>query len=376
MKKRILALFLCVIMVLALVACGEAPVNPDSGTGSNPPISSGNSDEVSSSDTDATDKESGSAANGYDATLEHKVIISDRAASKILVLDLNVCGTDFQKLPETSSAIVWEWDATTDPNLKSKNPGRGLDSAKYRYSEYYKKDVIIACSSDGWAGVIDYEDRTLLWESDDRILHNAHSIEMLPNGDVVVSVSKEKSHSGLVYFPLSAGVTDYSSAIPSEYSHGVSWDPENNWLWVLEQNEIVAVKVSGMGTENAKLLRLTGSGAAPGHSGGHAFAPVGGQPGSYWASFGLLLYQYDSEDKSLTKVTHLSDRDTKGICSFADGTVVQVVADPGTVKSSDLHIIIRQPSEGKFQQLRNIETVVTFSGSEFYKVQVFTKDYQ
>jgi hypothetical protein len=117
-------------------------------------------------------------------------------------------------------------------------------------------------------------------------------------------------------------------------------------------------------------------GAAPGHSGGHAFAPVLGQPGKYWASFGLYMYQYDSMTQKLTKVANLSNRDTKGICSFADGTVAQVVADHGSVVSSDLHIVIRQDAGGKVQQLKDFETVVTFTGRSFYKVQAFTKDYQ
>ena len=372
MEKRIFVLFLCSVLAFSLVACGGE--TSDSDGSSQLPASSASSDVVSS-DTDTSDKNTVSEVKGYDETLDHKVILADRAASKILVVDLDVCGTDFENLASEKSAIVWEWDATADPNLKSNNPGRGLDSAKYRYSPYYKKDVVIACSSDGWAGVIDYEARTVLWESDDLILANAHSIEMLPNGDVVVSVSKDPG--ALVYYPLSAGVTEYSSFISSLYSHGVSWDPENEWLWVLEHTQVAAVKVSGMGTADAKLVRLAGVEVSPGFSGGHAFAPVLGKPGKYWASFGARTCQFDSEKNKISIVDNLlNNRNTKGICSFADGTVVQVVADEGTVVSSDLHIVIQKPSEGKVQALRDEEFVVTFSGRTFYKVQAFTKDYQ
>ncbi len=375
MKKRILALFLLVVLAFSLVACGGDPVDTNTGSDANLPVSSG--DASGSSDTDNSGSGDESVEKGYDETMEHKIIISDRDAHKILVMDLNVCNGDFEKLPSMDEAIVWEYDLANDPKRETKDAGAGLDSAKYRYSPYYEKDVVVACSSDGWAGVIDYEERTLLWESDAPILHNAHSIEMLPNGDVVVAVSKDTDEAGLVYFPLSAGVKDYSSAIPSRHSHGVCWDPENDWLWVLEAEEAVAVKVNGMGTEDAKLVRMTGLGAkSQGGGAGHAFAPVGGKPGTYWASFGGKVYQFDSVKEKMIVNQYFSNRDTKGICSFADGTVVQVVADKGTVVSEDLHIVIRQLSDGKVKELQNVERVVTFPGMVFYKVQVFTKDYQ
>ena len=374
MKKRILALFLLVVLAFSLVACGGDPVDTNTGSDSSLPASSNNSDV--SSNTDNSD--SGDEVNkGYDETMEHKIIISDREAHKILVMDLNACNGDFEALPDSDSAIVWEYDLANDPNRKTRDAGAGLDSAKYRYSPYYGKDVVIACSSDGWAGVVDYEAKTLLWESDAPVLHNAHSIEMLPNGDVVGAVAKDTDDAGLVYFPLSAGVNTYSSAIPSKYSHGVCWDPENEWLWVLENTETVAIKVNGMGTEDAKLVRLSGLGAqSQGGGGGHAFAPVGGQPGKYWASFGGKVYQFDSVEEEMIPDAYFSSRDTKGICSFSDGTVVQIVADEDTVVSSDIHIVIRKLSGGKKQELRNVETVVNFPGMVFYKVQAFTKDYQ
>ena len=35
---------------------------------------------------------------------------------------------------------------------------------KLLLTEYYKKDVVIVCSSNGWAGVIDYEEKKVLWQ--------------------------------------------------------------------------------------------------------------------------------------------------------------------------------------------------------------------
>ena len=142
-----------------------------------------------------------------------------------------------------------------------------------------------------------------------------------------------------------------------------------------------------MGTENAKLMRILGSGDTfdKGEGAGHAFAPIGGQPGMYWASSGSRLWQFNSETGDVTDKFPRSDLLTaghiKGICSFADGTVIESVVGIGgnnqvSFGSDGFRIITRQVTSGKVQSLKDVETIVPFSGREFYKIQAFTKDYQ
>lgn len=291
--------------------------------------------------------------------------MTDITNHSIVVYDLNKCNGDYQLLKDDKVAIIWEWDADDDPKCKMK-PNAGIDAAKYRYSEYYKKDVIIACSSNGWAGVIDYEAKSLLWEYN--IGKGPHSIEMLPNGDVVVACSSDPG--ALVYVPLSAGVTYPVSWIPSLYCHGVSWDPENEWLWVLEDNGVYAATVMNPG-KDGKISRLGGTGAlfGPGIAGGHAFSPVGGEPGKYWASSGSYLFRFDAETETMTRsfdrASHLTSKNIKGIASFADGTVIQTVAGIGGNdtygwSSDGFRIITVEMSEGRVKQLITKVTKVVF----------------
>ena len=384
--KRIFALLLCLVLAFSVVACGEGDGGADTS------VNTGSEDSDTSTETSTgtdTSTNGGEDENKdvllYDPDMEHKFIATDITNHSVVIFDLNLCEGDFNKLTDDDVAVVWEWDPEEDPNCKG-NPGLGIDSAKYRYSAYYKKDVIIACSSGGWAGVIDYEKKTVLWEYN--VGNGPHSIEMLPNGDVVVACSSDPG--ALAYIPLSAGATRPVSSIPSLYCHGVSWDPENEWLWVLEDNGVYAATITNMGTMEGKISRIGGVGDVfdGGEAGGHAFSPVYGEPGKYWASSGRYLWQFDSETETLTKsykrygtLTHKNN--IKGIASFPDGTVVESVSKlcGNTTQdwSSDgFRIITREMSGGKVKVPKDVVTVVKFDVThrEFYKVQPFTKDYQ
>ena len=388
--KRILTLLLAVILMLSLAACGGETATTDTGS-ADASASDTASGSTASSGAPATDTDSQSTSSTepeeekpllYDDSIDHLFMVTDITNHSIVVYDLDACEGDFNKLTDDKTAIVWEWDAEKDPNCKI-NPGAGIDSAKFRYSAYYKKDVVIACSSGGWAGVIDYEKKTVLWEYN--VGNGPHSIEMIPNGDVVVACSSDPG--ALAYVPLSAGATKPSSSIPSLYCHGVSWDPENEWLWVLEDDGVYAAGIKNMGTKEGQIYRIGGTGSKFGNgiTGGHAFSPIYGQPGMYWASSASHLWQFDSVNETITRTydrssTLTAKSNIKGIASFVDGTVVETVAglcgnDTYGWSSDGLRIITREMTSGKVQV---VVTVVKFEPShrEFYKVQPFTKEYQ
>ncbi len=374
MKKRILALFLCLMMVFALVACGGNET-PSTDTGS---VSGSGTDTESSVGSDTNTDEKGNAPNVYDPSIEHKFVACDIRNHSIVVFDLNACDGDFQKLTE-DSAVVWEWDAEEDPNCKSADKIRtSISGVRYRYSGYYKKDVVVACATYGWVGIIDYETRSVLWESTASILNGVHSVEMLPNGDVIAGVAGIPG--AVVYFAVSAGINQPVHSIDSLWCHGVCWDPVNECLWVLEDSEVYRADIKNMGTENAKIVRMIGSGTKI-SSMGHAFAPVGGQPGKYWASNSAGLWMFDTETEELTSTGELSRPSIKGVCSFADGTVIEVVAGAGGTNEKDFgsagfYIFTNELSGGKVQTVIRKTTLAHFLDREFYKVQAFTKDYQ
>ena len=372
MKKRILAGFLCFVTVIALAACGGSNVPSGDSAGEDTDTISLQSSKKTDKNTDKnTDTEE---KVGYDPTVDHKFLACDIVNHSIVVFDLDACNGDLQKLRDDDVAVVWEWDSDDDPNCRL-NPGYGLDSAKYRYSPYYKKDVVIACSSNGWVGIIDYEAKSLLWERRDQITYNAHSVELLPNGDLVVSVSSDPG--ALVYYAVSLGIDEHITTVNNLWGHGVSWDPVNECLWTLESGKIVAVSVLDMGTKDVKLVRIERSFAEIKGS-GHALSPVTGQPGKYWIS-ASSLWQFDTETEEICTNFPLNaflTRDSiKGICSFADGTVIETVAGIGNNTqswSSNGFLIVSQDAETKEV---NSEYVV-FDHRDFYKIYPFSKDYQ
>ncbi|MBO5213627.1 MAG: hypothetical protein J6B86_02515 [Clostridia bacterium] len=334
------------------------------------------SDSSVSSDqnTDSSDT-SEDESEKVDVTEGRKFLATDITNHGIVVFNLDACNGDYQKLTDDSVSVFWEWTYADDVNATMRGPGYGIDSAKLRYSAYYEKDVVIACSSGGWAGIIDYENRTLLWESNATEIANAHSIEMLPNGDVVVASSQVATNGkpGLTYFALSSGSQTPTHTIISDSAHGVSWDPANECLWVLNNKEIYAVKVQNPG-RNGTLQVVEGS-AVGGFAGGHALSPVTGSPGKYWVGANSTIFQFDTKTKTLTKCADvLQQPGIKGIASFADGTVILAAhkiggGTPTYGWSSDGFRIV---------SANGTSVTVPFDTDhrEFYKVQPFTRDYQ
>ncbi len=392
--KKFLALFFCAVMVFSLAAC--TPETPSTDTSTNP---SGGNSEVSNTEVNSgtntdvntdTDTSGGDVVlNVYDPNMEHKFLATDIANHSVVVFDLNKANGDFNKLL-TDECVVWEWKADQDPNCTLK-PGAGIDAAKYRYSAYYKKDVIIACSSNGNAYVIDYNAKTVLWEY--HIGSGPHSVEMMPNGDMVVACSGGDNEGMLAYVPLSAGETKPSHKIFTPSGHGVSYDPVNDCLWVLEYGQIFQCIVRDGGTKNAKLVKVNGSGfdfvKNKKDYSGHVLSPIYDQPGKYWVA-GQKLWIFDTETQEFSSAySHSSAYNAKeanwmkGVAYFPDGTMVQTVPGSGDKTTYDwscgqLRITTIVESTGKVKKAVPKTVKITFEPNhrEFYKVHPFNKNYQ
>ena len=309
-----------------------------------------------------------------DSSVDHKFIATDIINFSLVVYDLNLCNGNLQRLTD-GSAVIWEWRSREDPNCKFSNKIiRSISGVKFRYSEYYKRDVVIACANFGWVGVIDYENCSLIWECE--LPTGPHSVEMLPNGDVVVASAAEAG--ALSYIPISAGATEPTHSIVSPSCHGVCWDTENECLWVLELNGIYACKIENMGTSAAKFVRVEGSGDTfKGDKGGHALAKITGETGKYWVSAINKLWIFDTKTQTLTVApSKYSKKNIKGICSFVDGTVIESIAglygnNKHSWGSDGFSVITRDTATDQV----SVFTDVPFEKREFYKIQTFTKDY-
>ena len=369
--KRVICLLLAALFCgTLLAACGGEETSSEGSAGTQTSVSDKTSDQKASDKSVAL----------YDPDMEHKIIVTDIQNEALFVLDLNLAN-DWSELTDPQ-LVIWEWKASE--HTASCVPS--LDEAKFRYSDYYKKDVIIATSSGGWVGVIDYETKNVLWE--ERFSKSPHSVEMLPNGDLAVAQSAGATANGeLSYVPLSAGRKSISGRLKVASCHGVCWDPEKEFLWVLGDDGVIGVAVDGYGTRNAKPVVIDGVGAKFGGNqlGGHDLSPVFGTENKYWVTSHSGVWVFDANENTMNKRYScqgaISASSVKGIAHFADNTMVQTVA-PGDTKDSTndwstrkLRVLTMGMSSGKVSEPEVTASVVRFDEREFYKVHTFTKDY-
>ena len=390
---RILALLLCLVLAFSLAACGgnEAGTETNTETGSN--VSSEEASASSSSaDTSSdisTDTESGASSSEkeekpavqlYDPTMEHKVIMDD-SGTKIIIVDLNLCGDDPNEI-NIEDCIVWEWDSAKATGAALQGKDIRIDESKLRYSEYWKKDVVIFCGSAGWVGIVDYETKELLFE--DKPGYGPHSVELLPNGDLVVACSGNSTaeNGRILYYPLTTGRTTAASTLALKSAHGICWDPTNEVLWVLGGDEIIACTVKG-----GKLSAESGMGASLkkiGHGGGHDLVPVYGNPGRYWVSCSKAILQFDASKGTLTagfsRSKDYNGASVKGIAWFPDGTMIITAHDQGgtgTNRSAEFRFLYLTMSTGKVKTPVVTEIVIPHrEGSQTYKIRALSKNYQ
>lgn len=294
MKKRLLALWLLLSLALSLGACSRT-----------------------SSQKDVPD------VPYYDETLDHKVIFTDNTMGGLVALDLDELNQQWGKIDwkrsEDFSAI---WSA--DLNNKA------LCGVKYRYSPYYGTYVVLATASTGQAYVIEYRSKKILWSVDDCSyepsavsLYNAHSIEMLPNGDIVIATSGygdnggRYENGGLHYYP--AGSTTRSEFLSLPFAHAAVWDPSNKCLWSIGYEGVVAVKITGNGI-GASMTKIPEMSCEQSYFTGHDMAPAFGMTGKYWVSDSSCVYLFDTATGELTRHDGYSAASVKGMAYFEDGT--------------------------------------------------------
>ena len=385
--KKLFAFLLCGVILCGLAACGESPVpaDSDSSASSGAVSDSATGDSVASSDevdaSDTSDEEEVKIPV-FDPAVDHKIIM-DVSARGILVVDLDETG-DHPENWSVEDGIIWEWSTDDLAEGKMKGVSVTMDSARLRYSPYYESDVIVFCGSGGWVGVVDYATKELLFE--DNPGKGPHSAELLPNGDLVLACSgNSNSEEGCVlYYPLSSGLTRSTSTYPLISAHGVCYDPEQDVIWALGGYEIVALSVSGKGTEKAKISPVNGMGVKLPSNGGHELSPAYGHPGKYWVSGGKEVWVFDSVEGTISatdlQAKKYTNKNVKGMAYFSDGTMVQTSHDQGgtgTYRSSLFRVMYLAESSGKIKTSVVKELMIPHAGDyQSYKVDVFCKDYQ
>ena len=253
MKRRAFSLLFALLMLFT-AGCTPTEDNTDPAPTSGTQTDVQNTDSVSDTETDEKEE--------YPLNkVKDLVIACDQRNTRLVIYDLS----DMNEGDPLDDVEEWSVD------LKGHGGATNLSGVKYREDTVFG-DVIIAVASGGFAGIIKYPSKEVIWETKS-CGSNPHSIEILPNGNLVCASSNGNT---LRIYHTSA-LLKGDKATADTYlqynlygAHGVLWDPTEEVLWALGDKELRAYGLVGEASEQ-KLTVLGGMGLPlpATHPGGH-----------------------------------------------------------------------------------------------------------
>lgn len=218
------------------------------------------------------------------------VALTDQQFNKIVVYK--------QDSPDWNdpNAIVWKWQPTTALGFTGISTFDLVTDAKLRYSEFYGGYVVVTTASRGFVGIIDYETGERLYSRATKNEENPHSIELLPDGNIVVADSV--GNAVTIYASSQGDANGYYYRVELPGAHGLVWDNQRKLLWAVGDYEVVAYEITGT-TERPTLTLKEGLGAdLPAMEGkegawGHDLFPVTEGGDLLWVTAQYEVYQFN-----------------------------------------------------------------------------------
>ena len=284
--------------------------------------------------------------------------------------------------PMDPNNYYWEWTPEASLGWKYPNKLGSLCGAKLRWSEIHQSYVVLMTSASGWVGIAEYPSGKCLWETIDTG-NGPHSVEMLPNGDLVVACSgstRWETEGCMLYYDTSDGINytiTSKEMLPS--AHGALWDPEYNVLWAIGYYELVAYDIAVDDNGKPVLSKRTDNmGAFLVSPGGHDLMPDYSDPNLIWITCNKTVQKYDKNEDKVWNIYTYSDQlanryRVKGITSFADGTVVYSKYNDSDEYQDTFYVLWPLDLEGKEAALVEYQSK---DDACWYKVRNFDPDYQ
>lgn len=305
---------------------------------------------------------------------KHEVIISDIGTGRIVVANLD------NEDPFAEENLIWEWAPTEEQGWDFITPETMIDrlsAVKYRWSEHFKTNVVLFAGAGGVAGMIEYPSGKCLWK--ERVGQSPHSIELLPNGDIVVASSGggDWAEGRLYYYQLQAdGTYRATTEHMLNGAHGLLWDPDNEVLWALGFPELVAYNMTKTSDGKASLIKLKDWGCMIPDGSGHDLMPDYCDRDIMWLTDNVSILKFSkSENKILEEYPNSKKLErmpaVKGVTNFTDGVVVFVSYGDATGNGHPHIVRGYWPKEdGTFELVK-----LTDDDYGFNKIRVFTTDY-
>lgn len=268
-------------------------------------------------------------ATAQDSAAVNEVIVADQG-SRVRGQKVSILKQDADW--NSSSAEVWSWTPGDRPGWTA-----GITDAKVR-TDAKKRRVVLASAGSGGVAKIDRDSGEVLWSSTVPPGANAHSIELLPGGQIVVAGSgngRTGEGGALYFFPATDRKSNsYTQRIKFLGAHGVVYN--DGRLWALGYGSLRQYDIRKRSLVNASPTittfwafdEKTGKVKKEEVGHGHDLATIHGtNQHEMWITNSDHVYRFDKykiAERSPRRLTDgRDDRWVKSVGNQLDGTMLQ-----------------------------------------------------
>ena len=163
---------------------------------------------------------------------------------KIKMEQLYVCGRNEIYLLDlednwTTPKPLWTWQAKPEYGLSKKEVSMFLDISECK-PVLGGSHILITSTENGGVALIQKKDKKVIFAHG---VHNAHSAELLPDGNIVVASSVDRSgKDGNRLIVFQTNKQSSYSYVPLHSAHGVVYDKKRDRVWGLGYDYLVKYK--------------------------------------------------------------------------------------------------------------------------------------
>jgi hypothetical protein len=301
------------------------------------------------------------------AASSYFVVLSEQTSNRILAFD--------KSLSWTTANIHWSFAPGTG------NGWSNLSDVKIRKTAAQGWVALVAASG-GRAGVVDIGSKKAAGLGDVKWSAlpggNPHAIERIPGNGSVVTASAE---TGLLTVYAPSKISDLGTLakvqqVPLAGAHGVLWDPTYQYLWAIGKGKLVPYSVTGTyrGTRLAakhgsiSLGTYVNSAGATVPNLGHDLQPDYTSKSTLLITHTTGVFSVDTGTRKLTRIS--SSHSVKAYLRHSSGERAWIQGDGTDPRNWANNTVQFFTTAGAKSFTR------TRSGAQFYKVRLWTPDYE
>jgi hypothetical protein len=207
-----------------------------------------------------------------------------------------------------SQSIIWQW------SMRESNIDENYLKWFINYSDVkpvYDRKYFLISSSAGGIALLRIADKKVVFYA--YAGGNTHSIELLPDGNIVSASSTGGYLTLFSVDSMNVGDKAYTKKIPIQNAHNVVWDPKNKVLWSASMNKLKAFEYNFNCKHPDLILKDTYD--LP-ETNAHDLFPVYGK-NALWLTTEGSVYRFDIKKKKVMLAEEVSTQ--KGIKSISSG---------------------------------------------------------